>query len=51
LITYKNAAAAITLEDATALYNKGVSVIVSDGKNVTFKAEKEKELYDELKQQ
>lgn len=50
MITYKNAAAAITLEDATALYNKGVSVAINDGRDVTFKAEKEKELYDEPKQ-
>lgn len=40
-VTYKNATKDITLEQAVELHREGISIMVSNGKDVTFEIEKE----------
>lgn len=38
-ITFKDAAKDVSIEKAIGLNNKGIAVIISDGRDVTFKPE------------
>jgi len=40
-VTYENSADQITLGQAIELYEMGIATIITDGKDVTFMAEKE----------